>query len=107
VAEAFLGPIPNGREVNHKNGVKTDNRAGNLEYMTRRENLQHAKRLGLLDNEGERNPMAKLTAEQVLQIRSRYRFGGGPGYKALAAEYGVTWEAVRNLIKGQSWASTT
>jgi len=41
VAEAFLDERPEGMEVNHKNGVKDDNRAKNLEWMTRAQNIQH------------------------------------------------------------------
>jgi hypothetical protein len=41
VAKAFLGPIPKGKEVNHKNLDKHDNRVDNLEYMTRSENQLH------------------------------------------------------------------
>jgi hypothetical protein len=41
VAKAFLGPIPKGKEVNHKNLDKHDNRVENLEYMTRSENQLH------------------------------------------------------------------
>ncbi len=48
VAAAFLGPKPAGHEINHKNGVKTDNRAENLEYVTHAENMAHAARNGLL-----------------------------------------------------------
>ena len=41
VAQTFLGPIPKGKEVNHKSGDKHDNRVVNLEYMTRSENQLH------------------------------------------------------------------
>jgi len=44
VAKAFFGaPLP-GQEVNHKNGNKKDNRAINLEWVTRSENVAHSHR---------------------------------------------------------------
>ena len=47
VAEAFI-PNPNNlSEVNHKNGRKLDNRASNLEWCTRSENEQHARKNNL------------------------------------------------------------
>jgi len=40
--EAFVGPIPDKMEINHKNLNRADNRLENLELVTHRENIQHA-----------------------------------------------------------------
>ena len=45
VAATFLGPIPKGKEVNHKDGNKNNNVPENLDYMTRSENLYHYYRI--------------------------------------------------------------
>lgn len=42
VAEAFLGPCPEGLEVNHKDRNRQNNVLTNLEYTTRLENMRHA-----------------------------------------------------------------
>jgi hypothetical protein len=47
VARAFLGEIPLGYEPNHRNGNKTDNSVGNLEWLTHSDNLKHAVATGL------------------------------------------------------------
>lgn len=44
---AFIGPRPSGLTINHINGVKTDNRLENLEYITVGDNCRHAVRLGI------------------------------------------------------------
>jgi hypothetical protein len=97
-------PIPEGEEVNHDNGIKSDNKPGNLECMTRSENVKHAHRTGLIDQRGQRNPAAKLSDDQVSEIRRLYA-AGGITMQELADRFGVRFQHISRLIRGQRRAS--
>lgn len=108
VAAAFLPPPPgpmgtgNQFSVNHISGVKTDNRAVNLEYVTARENLAHARRTGLRNDRGVDNGRAKLTDEQVWEIRGRYQ-RGVTRQVDIAADYGVDQGTISRIVRGAGW----
>jgi len=83
VADAFFGPCPDGLEVRHLNGVKTDNQSLNLAYGTQKENGEDRAVLGE-SARGERNGATSLTAAEVLEIRRRHAAGQNCGELARA-----------------------
>ena len=109
VAEAFLGGIPPGKECNHRNGVKEDNRLENIEVITHAENLQHADRIGLrnprkpnLKNRGANNGMARIDDSQVIAVKMALLAGRRPA--ELAKEFGVPLGTVSKIKRGYRWA---
>jgi hypothetical protein len=110
VALAFIGPCPEGHEVAHENGDPTDNRIGNLAWKTRAENMRDRARHGRTACR-ERHGSARLTEQQVAEIRAAYvghglgphASRGGPSQRALGEKYGVTEATIRLIIKGKLW----
>lgn len=102
VAAAFIGPIPDSMQVNHKNGNRSDNRVENLEIVTASENNLHAFRvLGRESQKGEAHPMAKLTEEIVLKIRELY--AAGVRQFILADQYGLDRTVIRDIVHRYRW----
>lgn len=94
------GPIPDGMQVNHINGVKSDNRITNLELVTPAGNTQHAYATGLSTPMcGTRNGNAKITTVQVVELRQRHQ--AGEQQKALAVEYGISRAQVNRIVTGK------
>ena len=58
--------------------------------------------MGRTDCTGEANGRAKLSAEDVADIRRRYA-AGGVFQRELAAEYGVRRATIRNIVCGKTW----
>lgn len=102
VAAAFLGPIPDGFEVNHIDGNPGNPHVDNLEIVTRRANVAHAWRTGLTNNHGERCSFAKLTAATVEAIR-RERPRTAEDYRRLAALHHVSPNTVWRIATGRTW----
>jgi len=102
VADAFIGPRPNGHEIDHEDGEKDNNYYRNLRYVTHLENVQAAERLGKHGSRfGEDNGRAKLTWNDVCDIRARHRTGESKA--ALSRAYGVTDVQIGNIVRAKHW----
>jgi hypothetical protein len=95
IAAAFLGPRPEGLEVNHKSGVKTENFASNLEYVSHRENCIHRSQLGLWGTK------MKLNVDAVRAIKEL--IGSGLTLRAIAQQFDVTYQCIGAIKSGRTW----
>ena len=108
VWQSFNGPIPKGIEINHKNGIKADNRLVNLELATRSENMLHGFReLNFSRNriKGSHHPKARLWEADVLKILEMR--AAGIRRNVVAEKFNITPTAVALIEKGRNWAHFT
>ncbi len=103
VATVFHGPAPTARhQVNHKNGVRNDDRAENLEWATPSENTRHRfDVLGLSNKRGEEHHNAVHTEVAIGAIKAARL--NGASYGVISEAYGVPIGQVKNIVAGRAW----
>lgn len=95
IAAAFLGPCPEGLEVDHVDRCKLNNKPENLEYVTHAENLRRAREQ---KNWHPVQPTRKLTMEQAAEIRQ-----SALSNRALGLQYGLSNVAVYHVKAGHTY----
>jgi len=113
VCEAFHGPQPLGNEVRHLDGSRSNNSAGNLAWGTRSDNMRDAAAHGTLardtsaataissamDRRGSKNPNAKLSLDQVTQMKRMS--AGGHSERVIARTFGCSPATAHRVISGE------
>jgi hypothetical protein len=100
VVEAFIGPIPDGKQVNHIDCNPRNNHLENLEIVTPKENIQHALINGLI-RRGETHSNTDLTERDVLLIRLLHSLS--VDRHKVAAIFGISAQSVSQIVAGRRW----
>jgi hypothetical protein len=91
--ERYRGKIPGDLTIDHLCRVRCCVNPNHLEVVTIQENIRRREHC-----KGEANGRAKLTSEQVLQIRTASRSG-----PALAREFGVSTTVIYKIRRHELW----
>ena len=102
VAIHFIANPENKPEVNHIDGVRSNNNVNNLEWCTSSENCTHAYEIGLRER-GENFYASKLTENQAIDIINAYKLGCF-SQKELAEAYNISKSSIKDLLAGRNWA---
>lgn len=109
VSEAFIGLIPDGYCVNHKDGNRLNNHVENLEIVTHADNSRHSVHvLGKAPPKfektfrGESSKRSKLSNAAVHEIRNTPNFRGR--IKVFAEKFGVSVRTINYVISREGWA---
>lgn len=103
VLEHFVSERPEGKEGNHKDGDKGNNRLDNLEWLSHPANIKHCYAKGLKSNRGDNNGSRKLSEVDVYRIKGLL-FDGGMKQTEIAKIHGVHKCTINAIKRGQNWS---
>ncbi len=103
VLEAFKGNPKLGEEVDHLDGLRDHDVLDNLRWVFHGENIKHSHETGRKTNKGDKNPNAKLSNDQVREIK-RLLSEGNLRQIDIAKLFGITRFNVFDIKSGRKWS---
>ena len=97
--EHYVGPIPDGLELDHVCRVRECVNPDHLRPVTHGANVDRAR---WNDRRGEQSHRAKLTEPEVLKIRRRYG-DGGVTYRVLAEQFKISESQIARIVNRDGW----
>lgn len=100
VALAFIGKRPTNKTTNHIDLNKLNNCAYNLEYVTQKQNIRHAKKFGRM-RKGSEMHNAKLDEKSAALVHILSRFG--VVQHEIAEFLSMSKSSVGDILRGKNW----
>ena len=125
VADAWLGKCPKGKEVDHKDHDKANNRPENLQYITHRQNIIRAREAGRFpDTTGRNSPLYGVSPSEETRLKMSMAKRGENHWRtkrpdvekirelrelrlsdsAIAAQLGMRRTVVGDVLRGTHWS---
>jgi hypothetical protein len=103
VAQAYIDNPENLATVNHKDGIKTNNKVNNLEWMSAPNNMKHGFKTGLhtIGEKRKAGRKVKLTNKDVIEIKKMIQ--EGRGNTEIGKFFGVSCGCIYSIRVGKSW----
>lgn len=97
VTDAFIGPCPDGLEVNHIDHDRANARADNLEYCTRQRNIAYAVEQGRF-RAGDRASLNSVIVKEIKELLRQ-----GISVASIARNYGTSLGAISAIKSRRNW----